>query len=191
MNKRFMEKISVAAYVLLAVVATADVLMFAFVIFTKHAIRTPDGIFRDAQARKGGSPPRGFSTSGVPFSKRVDHGNGWVVHYASPTCVHCRTDEPRWSRLKMQLAAKGYEISQVPPAPSQAYAENAPELASETQISFVNVDWMKRFRLTATPTTLLFDRAGTLIWSQKGEMSEGDEKSAMYAVRWSQLGSSK
>jgi thioredoxin-related protein len=83
--------------------------------------------------------------------------------------------------LKSQLVKKGYRIYRIPPTWDESYSNSAPEVASETQISYVDVSWMKWYRLTSTPTTLLFDGHGKLIWSHIGTMDKDDQKSAMQA----------
>jgi len=169
-------------YAILALVSIADIAMFAYVTVIRHSSEMSAWLFRHSIDTKGNFPPSGYSAAGnvVSLSSRSDAG--WVVRYATPRCEHCRADEARWSSLKSQLINRGYRIYEIPPTATESYYADAPELAGETQISFVDVGWMKRLRFMSTPTTLLFNAKGDVTWTHVGEMSQEDQQSALQAV---------
>lgn len=171
-------------YILLAIVAVTDVALFASVTAARYSIRVSKVFSRSSLAEGAGLSPGGYSASGNKVSVSTAREKGWAVRYASSKCEYCRADEARWSNLKLQLLNKGYRIVEIPPDLSESFSDGAPELTGETQIPFVDVDWMKRYRLTMTPTTLLFNGHGKVIWTQDGVMSEADQKSAAQAAFW-------
>jgi hypothetical protein len=159
----------------------ADVALFSYVAVARGSSRLSASLFRDPPDAGSGFPPSGYSAAGNKVAPPAASENGWAIRYASPHCEHCRADEARWSGLKTQLIKKGYHIYEIPPTSADSYPANAPELAGETQISFVDVGWMKRYRPMSTPTILLFNGHGRVIWTHVGEMNQDDDKSALQA----------
>jgi hypothetical protein len=168
-------------YALLTVIAATDVVLFAYVNVARYSGMVSEAFFRDPSDMRANVPPSGYSAAGEKAPLPSLSESGWAVRYATPQCGYCRSDEAQWSMLKSKLIKKGYRIYEVPPDSVASYFDSAPELANETQISYVEVGWMKRYRFTATPTTLLFDGRGKLIWSHMGIMNKDDQKSALRA----------
>jgi hypothetical protein len=168
-------------FVLLAIVTIADITLLAYVKAAIHSERKSGAVFRDNLGGSPTYPPGGYSAAGERISPSGPAGRGWVVRYASPSCEFCRADEAQWSILKSQLIAKGYQIYALSPSLHDAYSDRATELAGETQIPFVDVDWIKNARFRGTPITLLLDARGRVIWTHTGTLEIDDQKAATRA----------
>jgi hypothetical protein len=54
--------------------------------------------------------------------------------------------------------------------------------ATAPQVAFVSMEWVRQFRLTATPTVMLFNRAGALVWTQQGMLRPDSIDGAIRAM---------
>ena len=172
-----------AVYVLLAGVTVADVTLFSWLTVLAHRAATdPAPFVREKTDWAASIRPHGFSAAGTEVSVSSSSDKGWAVRYATAGCRFCRADQPKWSALKTELVARGFHIYDIPP-----YLLNLPSGESagqkdETAIAFIDIGWMKQYRLTGTPTTLIFDRHGKIIWAHAGTMDEQDQKSALLTI---------
>jgi hypothetical protein len=162
-------------------ITVSDVALFTYVTIARHSNRILEVPLRRPSTESNNVPLHGYSSTGKEVSVPSVSERGWVVRYTTPRCEYCRADEGQWSILKSLLIKKGFQIYEIPPDSINSYSAGAPEMANETQISFVDVGWIKRYRFVGTPTTLLFDGDGKMIWSHMGTMDKNDRKSAIKA----------
>ena len=107
--------------------------------------------------------------------------SGWAVRYAAKTCAFCAEDT-QWERLSAQLIKSGFKVTVLLPSADEAYPAQSLVPAGAPQIAFVSMDWMKQFRITITPSLLLFDRSGRLIWQQQGVLSPTNVEQALEVI---------
>ena len=170
-------------YSVLGLLTAFDCLLLVYMFFVSHHVgAVPSVYFREPDRPLPTVGLAGYTSTGVRLLPHARAGKGWAVRYGSSKCEFCRVDEAGWKNLKSQLVAKGYHIYDVFPDAQDIYAGVPIEQPSETQLSFVNVAWMKQYRLTGTPTTLLFDGHGSLIWAHAGVMSEDDQRLGLQAA---------
>jgi hypothetical protein len=103
------------------------------------------------------------------------------MRYASNTCPFCAQDS-EWSRLAAQLTQLGMPVVVVLPEPDKAYAADRIVPTAARQAAFVPMEWAKQLRMTLTPTVILFDATGSLMWYRLGVLSGADVESAVRAV---------
>jgi hypothetical protein len=127
-------------------------------------------------------PPDGYSSKGARVVLPASAA-GWVVRYTSKRCEHCKEDEPTWNQLATALGSLGYGVLVVVPSAKDEYPEREIVPAGAQQASYVNVDWIKRLRLTMTPTVMIFNPSQGLIWEQQGTLAVKDISSALAAVK--------
>jgi hypothetical protein len=176
--------VSPLIYVVLASLACADLGLFICATRSRRSVETSPVFFRNPEYSVANVPPAGYTISGVVVDSSTASARGWIVRYASQNCTVCRADEPRWRSLKLHLLRKGYRIYIILPQARDAYSKDAPELSDSTQIAYPRIGWIKLYYLTATPTTLLFDSDGKMIWNHFGQMTEDDERAALEAAAW-------
>jgi hypothetical protein len=51
------------------------------------------------------------------------------------------------------------------------------------QAVFVPMSWIKKFRLTFTPTFVVFGPSGRLLWTHQGTLAPDDMEAALEAVK--------
>lgn len=174
--------VSQTIFLLLVIIMASDIALLVYVWNGTQPSKLSEWLFRDPADTTSNCPPSGYSATGERVATPARAKHGWVIRYATPRCEHCRSDEVRWSSLKAHLIKYGYQIYAIPPSATESYPANAPELADEAQISFVEPEWMKRYLFLATPTTVLFNSHGKVIWSHVGEMNQAELKSALQAA---------
>lgn len=128
-------------------------------------------------------PPDGYTSSDPEGLVTVQSGHGWAIRYASRGCQYCQEDELLWNPLKSKLYGLGYKIIVLVPSAKDEFPANSPSLSGVQQESFVNIAWIRQFQLTVTPTLLIFDSRGRLIWLRQGMLAAGDPISALRAVK--------
>jgi len=129
-------------------------------------------------------PPTGFTGDDQRTVAVSSASRGWAVRYASTNCHFCRDDQKRWSGLAEQLADKGYQIVTIVPDSQESYSADGLVPKASVQQAYVDLGWLKNFRLSATPTLLLFDSKHGLIWAHKGTLSIADPIDAMHKVSY-------
>lgn len=144
--------------------------------------RHTDLMYRSPGEREIVPPPDGYTSSASMVSIPTA-GSGWAIRYASKDCQFCRADEPQWKLLSTELQRRGYRVIVVVPDAKEEYSPDAPSLAGAQQEAYVNIAWIKQFRLSVTPTLLLFAPNQTLIWAHEGALGAADRDSALRAVR--------
>ena len=186
--KQWRERATCTIYMVLAAIVVADVFLLAYAIVARHSANMSQLYFRNPLQARASAPFDGYSAAGAKITFDSAPTRGWAVRYASQACPHCRADEQQWNELKSQLLEKGYRIYVIPPSAQDAYPNDASSISGATQLPYVNVEWIKQYRLTGTPTTLLFSGSGKMFWSHLGEISKSDRVSALIAVTWNNIG---
>src|SRR5690348_13550984 len=123
---------------------------------------------------------RGFSPTGTDPSL-ISPIHGWAVRYASRTCPYCSRDT-QWKELAPLLEAHGYPIVVLLPQVGDAISDKDMVPSDASQIALVDMNWIKRFRLSVTPSLLIFSRDGRLIWSRQGMLLPDDPESVMREI---------
>ena len=180
--KALMKMISATIIALLAIVAIADVVIYGYVISLRQSLRDPRVFYRGTAGTVANARPEGYALSSGRIELSSNSQTGWAVRYASRFCKFCQKDEPKWQSLKSRLASNKYSIFTIPVTAGESYSEDANALSGTVQISYVDVGWIKQYRLSATPTTLIFNKNGQIIWTHAGTMTDDDEKSALHAI---------
>lgn len=124
--------------------------------------------------------PQAFAANGTPL--RLTKGRGWVVRFASSRCSYCKVDEARWTKLSKDLKERGYQTLVITPTVGDLYSSDHLTPADALQGPFVQIDWIRKFKLIGTPTLLIFGSDGKLIWSHAGTLGSFDEDSAKQAL---------
>lgn len=180
MSGRWVEQ-SVAA-LLGVLIVTDTALMMCVRSLSGESQAAASAAFRRPGSGDGPTPrPDGFTTSGGSLNRVLNSRAGLVVRYAARTCGYC-TRDTQWSRLAPQLVRSGYQVLVLLPTAGEAYAGNNVIPSGAPQAAFISMEWLKRFRLTMTPSLLIFSRTGQLIWSRQGMLSPGDPEAAMRAI---------
>ena len=145
---------------------------------------------REAVVRAGGSGGRGSSVSLFASGLAVDgtrvavpdRGAPLLIRYASRTCGYCARDTV-WPRLAEAMRLKGVSVAVLLPRAAEGFDPAALVPAQVPQVAFVSMEWMKRYRLTVTPTAMLFNRAGKLVWAQHGMLRPDSIASALRVLQ--------
>jgi hypothetical protein len=123
--------------------------------------------------------PDGFAPgkTKVSWDESLPTPSGWVVRYASSGCIYCVQDS-EWDRLVSQLGHLNYRTILLLPRERDQFDED--QIISQTmqQMAFVKMDWIKQFRFTGTPTVVIFDNNGHVLWHRIGMLNEADYESA-------------
>ena len=127
-------------------------------------------------------PPEGFTSSGDKVELAGQRQLGWAVRYAAKNCQYCRKDDSLWIPLGRQLMQLGYQVIVIAPSTQDEYPDNTQPPPGALQESLVNMDWAKQFRLTVTPTLLIFDRTQGLIWAHTGMLQPADPQSVIKEI---------
>ena len=99
-------------------------------------------------------------------------GRMFAIRYLSDKCGFCDADT-EGRRLEQELQRAGVSVAVLlPRVGDQLAAEKVPQ--GTPQLSFVSTEWIKRLRLTVTPTFLIVDAHGELIWHNEGTLSALD-----------------
>jgi len=145
--------------------------------------QSSESIYRLREEHSAISPPDGFTVTGAREIPKWLPPSGWAVRYASNNCGYCKQDEARWTRMATELRRLNFQIVTVVPESRDAYPANAEALKQTDQIVFVDIGWLKNFRLDKTPTLLIFDPRHGLIWSHRGVLETEDQGSAMRTIK--------
>ena len=129
------------------------------------------------------SPPDGFTSEGMRVEITPKTQLGWAVRYASPGCEYCREDEHLWSQLSSKLQQLHYQVIVIVPNARDEFPNDSETPKGALQEAFVNMEWIRQFRLSSTPTLLIVDRNQGLIWSRQGTLNPADPSSAVRAIQ--------
>jgi hypothetical protein len=146
-----------------------------------YGVHHADPLDRFARKLEPIPPPDGFTAKGVRVGIVPGRRAGWAVRYAANRCVYCRRDNTTWNRLAAELQRLGYQVIDVVPSAKDHYPNDAAPRGAP-QEAYVSVKWIRRFRLTVTPTLLIFGPDQRLIWSRQGMLYPADPKSAVRVI---------
>jgi len=136
-----------------------------------------DAVFQEKKAIY--ALPNGFTAAGtnVVLNKSLPLPSGWVVRYVSKDCIYCELDF-EWERLALHLEKHNYRTILLLAKEAGQFEKDqiVPETAQ--QLVFIRMDWIKQFRLTETPTVIIFNNDGRVLWSHRGMLEHADYKSA-------------
>ena len=118
--------------------------------------------------------PEGFT----PAKTRITWNDspppsGWVVRYARNGCIYCSLDFD-WERLVSQLERLNYHTVLLLPKETNKLDEDQIFPKTAQQMAFVRMDWIKQFRFTGTPTVVIFDNNGHVLWRHRGMLKNKD-----------------
>ena len=106
---------------------------------------------------------------------------GLAVRYVSSGCIYCRLDFD-WQSLNNILEQLNYRTILLLPSSSERFDDDHIFPNNTQQFAFVKMDWVKQFRFTETPTTLIFNNNGQVIWHNNGMLNNDDYQLAKDAV---------
>ena len=136
--------------------------------------------------------PDGFTPEKekITWDESLPSPSGWVVRYASKGCAYCAQDT-EWDRLVPLLDRHNYRTLLFLPKESDQFDEDGMLSRDLRQMAFVKMDWIKQFRFTGTPTVVVFDKTGRVLWGRVGKLNEADYDSVeRVIVRNAQSGKS-
>jgi len=117
----------------------------------------------------------------VAWDESLSMPSGWVVRYTSMGCIYCYLDF-EWERLAPVLERLDYRIILLLPRETDHYHDEQIIPESAQQMAFVRMDWIKQFRFSGTPTLVIYDNNGRVLWQRSGMLNEDDYQSAEKAV---------
>jgi len=121
----------------------------------------------------------GYGPSGEKTAGRAPRrSGGLIVRYASQDCGYCERDV-EWSHLASGAARYGFRVVFLLPSAVHAFSPDRLVPRGVRQIALVSMDWMRRFRITITPTLLVFGPDGGLLWQRQGVLSSEDTRAAL------------
>jgi len=174
MKKKLIGKL--ATTILLIVMAFNAVILIRILLLSEN-----DAIFRESKTFF--ILPDGFTPAKtkVIWNKSSSTPSGWVVRYVSNGCIYCKMDF-EWEKLLNLLDRYNYRTIFLLPREVDQFDENQIPSKSIQQIAFVKIDWIKQFRFTSTPTVIIFDNNGSVIWHRNGMLNGADYESAKKAI---------
>jgi hypothetical protein len=172
-----------AVIVLVGLMTAVDGIMILHLQLTAaHRSHNVDSFYRDATSASLIPPPVGFSARGesvlaIPWKQK-----GWAVRYSAKDCHFCQQDEKQWSQVASELRRLGYRIIQVSPNSKEMGQEESQASIGVQQEAYVSMEWIRRLRLTVTPTLLIFAPDQRLIWANQGTLNWADRKSVVRTI---------
>lgn len=164
MSPRLTKLFQAAAVVL----AVADVGSFIGVVRAAQASLPPTSIpLRDPGLV---TPPEGYAVGGKRFAV-PSPGGCWVVRYEMSNCEYCSdASTSPWGRFAAAVGALHCPVFVIPPYPGDAVppATMIPSNAKEEVL--VGMEFAKHYRLSVTPTTMVFAAPGKLLWGWQGRV---------------------
>jgi len=123
--------------------------------------------------------PDGFTPekTKITWDESLPHPSGWVVRYASSGCIFCKLDY-EWEYLASQLERLNYRTIILLPNLESQLDDVSIIPKNAQQMAFVKMDWIKQFRFTGTPTVIIFDSNGRVLWHLNGMLKESDYRAA-------------
>jgi len=117
----------------------------------------------------------------ISWDESLTTPSGWVVRYTSKGCTYCAQDS-EWERLVHLLERHNYRTILLLPTEKNQYDDDE-LLSTLQQMAFIKMDWIKQFRFTGTPTVVVFDNNGRVLWQRVGMLNESDYVSAEKVIR--------
>lgn len=153
----------------------------------RHLSSAPSALLRDSRATATLAGIEAYTTNGDHLNLGSKTGAGYVIRYASRHCGYCRRDAPAWKQAATQLAGKGFRIFTLVPSSREAYADHQVIPAGTPQIVDIGMEWVKRLSPMGTPTLLITDPDGLILWQHEGELSDQDLHAAISAAHATHL----
>ena len=125
--------------------------------------------------------PDGFTPEKTKVTSNAPLPSGWAVRYASSGCIYCKLDF-EWENLASQLERRNYRIITILPNASSQFDKDQIIPKNAWQMAYVKMDWIKQFRFLGTPTVIIFDSKGHVLWQCTGMMSSSDYEAAAKAI---------
>lgn len=164
---------------LIIMVLAADGTMFLYVRDANGA----QGVDLLYRTKDGPIPlPEGFTSDGARVGSDGEHAAGLVVRYAAAMCPYCRADR-QWVPLSARLQRRGYRVVFILPFAKDRYADKDVIPRGAPQEAYISMEWIRHFRLTLTPTVLMFGPHQNLVWAHQGVLSASDVRSAIHAAQ--------
>lgn len=173
----FVERV---ALIILCSVIAYDSTMYAYL--RLNAADNKNDVLR-LVGREPELPPIGYGNDLKKIDLPYYQIKGWVVRYADKKCTYCRQDDAAWTPLAEKLRARGYIVFTIPRSAASAYAVDDSSVNASYQPVYVEADWIKKMRITYTPTVMMFDRQHGLEWSHQGILTPLDVSSALASAR--------
>lgn len=126
--------------------------------------------------------PSGYFASGLNGAGLGGRGC-LIIRYVSRGCIYCADSKQAWDSLAGTLGRLGCLPVGVVPRAALSLAPSVFGVAGESQLAWLTMDWVEGWRPTETPTTLVVDGAGRVLWSRVGELRPDDAAAAAAAVR--------
>jgi hypothetical protein len=122
----------------------------------------------------------GLTVDGAPLPSDGPPGP-LVVRYAAKGCPYSHSDEV-WTSFAEEMRSRGAKVAVLLSAAKQAFDGETLVPSGIPQAAFVSLEWMSRFRLSSTPTVLLFDAGGALVWAEEGTLRSDSIERAVRAL---------
>jgi hypothetical protein len=177
MTKPALERLATALLLLMVLV---DGVLTAVALAERQRLQSATAHMTREGVRGPTPEPDGFDRSGAPIDF-VPGSTGLAVRYASGMCPYCRRDNG-WDILAPALRKRGFQVIVLLVTAKDEFTKDAVVPQGAPQVAYVSMEWIKRFRLVATPTLLLFDASRRLIWHHEGQLGLADTKNAVRAV---------
>jgi len=174
MKEKIIGKITTAV---LVIVIMCNAFMMVRIWLTMRA----DSFYREKKAEY--VLPDGFTPQKIKIAwdESLSPPSGWVVRYAGRGCIYCKLDF-EWERLATRLEQLNYRTILLLPNDADKFDEDGIIPWNAQQMAYVSMDWVKQFRFSGTPTVVIFNDSGRVLWHGKGMLSEADYISAEKAV---------
>lgn len=119
------------------------------------------------------------SLDGSKFDMAAEHGNVVMLNLWATWCGPCRYEIPELQKLHDQYAPKGFKVVGV--SVDEGDAKIVREFVAEQKMTYPVVHdpdgkLAVMFDASILPTTILVDRAGTIVWKHIGIVSGTDEE---------------
>lgn len=166
--------------ILLTGMIILDLALFVRVSSAERRLRSVATVVRPSAGTEMIPPPSGFQRDGTKIDLSGAR-KGWAIRYAGEGCPFCLKDT-QWNVLAQQLQDMGIEPIVLLPSPRDEFRKSHLVPQGIQQEAFVGMEWIDHFSLTMTPTLLLIDNHGRLIWQRQGMLDSSDTSSAIEAV---------
>jgi predicted CoA-binding protein len=147
-----------------------------------HRSHKTDSLYRDGASTSVIPPPAGFSAKGEQVVITPAQQKGWAVRYYAKDCHFCQQDEKQWGQVASELRRLGYRIIALSPESKQLGPDASQASIGAQQAAYVSMEWIRRLRLNATPTLLIFGPDQRMIWAQEGTLNWADRQSLVRTI---------
>jgi len=165
------------------VITIVLIVIMAINVFFLICINLPmnaDAILQESKATY--MLPDGFSPENTKLSLNESSSPaGWVVRYASNGCIYCKLDF-YWEHYASKLESLNYRIILLLPKEEDKFDDDRIISKTLQQLAFIKPEWIKQFRFTGTPTVVIFDNNGRVLWRHAGLLKEVDYNSLKMAI---------